>query len=290
MGNADLYVDWNIWDGLKLNLTGAAHFGGGFDDQYTESSNLRRTPESDSYYKYLDYSEEYTFTSTLSYGKTFAGKHDFYVMAGFEAKNASYSYLSATATDFPIDNPQSFALSTVDDRTASGTLSYDRFLSLFARLTYSYDNRYLFSANFRRDGSPKFGPTLSLYYPPFCIGPDGNRLAMSYGNQYMHDRNLPRFGYTDPAPLSDGVLRKNELDDTTIYYLSEEYMASQQLYRTSLGTPDYDYENFPDPRLFVCALQPFVDSSHVCRDPRGRGPGTGGSRICQQGTPQGLRL
>lgn len=153
VGNADLYVDWNIWDGLKLNLTGAAHFGGGFDDQYTESSNFRRTPESDSYYKYLGYSEEYTFTSTLS-----------------------------------------------------------------------------------------------------------------YGNQYMHDRNLPRFGYTDPAPLSDGVLRKTELEDTTIYYLSEEYMASQQLYRTSLGTPDYDYENFPDPRLFVCALQPFVDSVQMTID------------------------
>ncbi len=86
VGNADLFVDWNIWDGFKLSLTGAAHLGGGYDDQYTESSNLRRTPESDSYYKYQDYSEEYTFTSTLSYGKKFAGKHDFYAMVGFEAK------------------------------------------------------------------------------------------------------------------------------------------------------------------------------------------------------------
>lgn len=170
-GNADLFLDWTIWDGLKLNITGAAHLGGGFDDQYSEASNLRRTPESDSYYKYLDYSEEYTFTSTLSYGKKFAGKHDFYVMAGFEAKNANYSYLSATATDFPVDNPQSFALSTVDDRTASGTISYDRFLSFFARLTYNYDNRYLFSANFRRDGSPKFGPTHRWgNFPSFSAG------------------------------------------------------------------------------------------------------------------------
>ena len=94
-GNADLYVDWNIWDGLTLNLTGSAHLGGGFDDNYSEASNLRRTPESDSNSKYLDYAEEYTFTSTLSYGKKFAGKHDFHVMAGFEAKNASYSYLAS---------------------------------------------------------------------------------------------------------------------------------------------------------------------------------------------------
>lgn len=158
MANADLYVDWNIYDGLKLNVTGAAHLGGGYDDQYTEASNLRRTPMSDSYYKYINYSEEYTLTTTLSYGKVFADKHDFNIMAGYEVKNANYAFVSGTATEFPISNPQSFALSTVDDKQASGTLSYDRFMSFFSRLTYSYDNRYLLTVNYRRDGSPKFGP------------------------------------------------------------------------------------------------------------------------------------
>lgn len=138
MGNANLYIDWNIWDGLKLNITGAAHLGGGFDDNYSEANNFGRTPISDSYSKYLDYSEEYTLTSTLSYAKKFAQKHDFNIMAGYEVKNANYAYVSAGATDFAVNNPQSFALSTVDDRTASGTLSYDRFMSFFARLTYSF--------------------------------------------------------------------------------------------------------------------------------------------------------
>lgn len=63
MGNADLYIDWNLWDGLRLNVTGSAHLGGGYDDQYSEANNFGRTPISDSYTKYLDYSEEYTFTS-----------------------------------------------------------------------------------------------------------------------------------------------------------------------------------------------------------------------------------
>ena len=169
--NADLYIDWNIWDGLKLNITGAAHLGGGFDDNYSEANNFGRTPISDSYSKYLDYSEEYTLTSTLSYAKKFAQKHDFSIMAGYEVKNANYAYVSAGATDFAVNNPQSFALSTVDDRTASGTLSYDRFMSFFARLTYSYDNRILFSANFRRDGSPKFGPNHRWgNFPSFSAG------------------------------------------------------------------------------------------------------------------------
>ena len=88
---------------------------------------------------------------------------------------------------------------------------------------------------------------------------------MSYGNQYMHDRNLPRFGYTDPAPLSDEVLVSPEQEDGE-YSLSETYLARQEEYREKLGTPEYDYENWPDPRLFVCSLEPFIDSVQMTID------------------------
>lgn len=115
-------------------------------------------------------------------------------------------------------------------------------------------------------GTPNAGSTLSLYYPPFCIGPDGSRTAMSYGNQYMHDRNLPRFGYNDPAPLSSQVLQVSGSGDDAVYSLSEDYMARQQEYRDRLGTASYDYEAYPDPRLFVCALQPFVDEVQMTFD------------------------
>lgn len=114
-------------------------------------------------------------------------------------------------------------------------------------------------------GSPNTGSTLSMYYPPFCINPAGERIAMSYGNQYMHDRNLPRFGYTDPAPLSDEVLVSPEQEDGE-YSLSETYLARQEEYREKLGTPEYDYENWPDPRLFVCSLEPFIDSVQMTID------------------------
>lgn len=157
LGNADLYVNWKIVKGLELNVTGAARLGGGYDDNYVEANKLGRSPSKDSYTKSLAYNEEYTFTSTLSYGGLF-GKHDFRIMVGYEAKNAQYSNLSATANDFPIDNPLSFNLSTNKNKTASGTLSTDRFMSIFGRLNYSFDNRYLLTVNFRRDGSPKFSP------------------------------------------------------------------------------------------------------------------------------------
>ncbi len=158
MTNADLYFDWEIVKGLKLNVTGAAQLGGGYDDYYAEANDLGRSPSKDSYNKGLNYAEQYTFTSTLTYGRVFGKKHNFKIMVGYEAKSAQYADLSATATDFPVDNPLSFALSTNANKTASGALSEDRFLSQFSRLNYSFDNRYLLTVNVRRDGSPKFGP------------------------------------------------------------------------------------------------------------------------------------
>lgn len=112
-------------------------------------------------------------------------------------------------------------------------------------------------------GPANTGSTLSLYFPPFCIAPDSTRTAMSYGNQYMHDSNLARFGYHDPAPLSSDVLRSRKRPDgSTEYYLDEDYMALQQSHRDNLGRE----ADGPDPRLFVCALQPFVDEVQMTID------------------------
>lgn len=88
--------------------------------------------------------------------------------------------------------------------------------------------------------------------------PDSTRTAMSYGNQYMHDRNLPRFGYTDAAPLAEGhVLSETKPDGSLRYSLSKEYTDQQLAHRKKLGKWE---PGEPDPRLFVCSLQPFVDS------------------------------
>ena len=160
------------------------------------------------------------------------------------------------------------------DNSGKSLVGYDDYRMMFNGYDeYEYNSESFYEVGNTADptggnayGSPNTGSTLSLYYPPFCIGPDGSRTAMSYGNQYMHDRNLLRFGYTDPAPLSDGVLQVSGNGDNAGYSLSEEYMARQQEYRDKLATPEYDYENFPDPRLFVCALQPFVDEVQMTFD------------------------
>lgn len=158
MVDADLYANWSIIDGLNLLVTGSGGFSGNFSDEFEEENLLGKTSYPDKYNKGLNYNESYTFTATLNYAKIFAEKHDVKAMIGYEAKSSNGASLSATATSFPVNNPLSFALSSNDKKTASGSLSEGRFLSQFARVNYAFDNRYLLTMNIRRDGSPKFGP------------------------------------------------------------------------------------------------------------------------------------
>ncbi len=154
----NLYADWEIIDGLNLRVTGSGGFASGYDDEFNEKNELTRTPVSETYTKSSNYSESYVLTSVLTYAKVFAKVHDFKVMAGYEIKKSNTSSLEATATSFPVRVSESFALSTNPNRIASGALRYGRYLSQFGRLNYAFKNRYLLTANIRRDGSPKFGP------------------------------------------------------------------------------------------------------------------------------------
>ena len=153
-----LYADWKITNDLVFRATAGGGFSANSYDSYTEKNNLARTSFPESYSKSSDYNESYTLTTLLTYSKTFAKKHDLKVMAGYEVRSSFGAGLNATATSFPVEIAESFSLSTNPNKVAGGSLSYGRFLSQFGRLNYAYSNKYLLTANIRRDGSTKFSP------------------------------------------------------------------------------------------------------------------------------------
>ncbi len=99
-------------------------------------------------------------------------------------------------------------------------------------------------------GSDMTGTATSILYSPFFIAADGARSAMSYSNLYMHDRNIARFGYNDPTPLT----QMEQVDGK--WKLKDAYVAQQLERRAKAG----QQEDGPDPRIWVSALQPFFDT------------------------------
>jgi len=94
-------------------------------------------------------------TSLLKYNKTF-GKHEIKLLAGYSEEEFTYDWESGYRKNF-VNNTQR-VLSLGDAATQTNDAgSYDLGLrSYFGRINYVFDDKYLFEANIRRDGSSRF--------------------------------------------------------------------------------------------------------------------------------------
>ena len=92
----------------------------------------------------------------VTYANTF-GKHSLTAMAGQEAWESRWSYLSGSNTDLPSDDIHNLRLATGTPKLSSGFGS-SAMASFFTRETYNFDDRYLATYTYRYDGSSNFGP------------------------------------------------------------------------------------------------------------------------------------
>ena len=92
--------------------------------------------------------------NTLNYDKVF-GKHSVQALAGYTYQSNNYNYTSTARTDLPDGIDQIDAGAGI--ATNSGNRLENNLISLLGRVIYSYDDRYLLTASFRRDGSSRFG-------------------------------------------------------------------------------------------------------------------------------------
>jgi TonB-linked SusC/RagA family outer membrane protein len=106
-----------------------------------------------------------------TYGVTLADRHDIKVMLGASAETMKSMSSNAGRYDFPSNDFTEIDMGAATTATASGNSTYAALASLFGRLNYSFDDKYLFEANFRYDGSSKFmrGRRWGLY-PSFSAG------------------------------------------------------------------------------------------------------------------------
>lgn len=97
--------------------------------------------------------------NVLSYNKTF-GKHNVGAMVG--TSMSSYHYSNLDATDYNllvVDIDKGYidtATAPEEQSRVSGGASDHRIASVFGRINYNYDEKYLFEAVVRRDGSSNF--------------------------------------------------------------------------------------------------------------------------------------
>ncbi len=169
--NASTYLQYQIFDGLNIKTV----LGGDIRDtqnyyyQGTLADSRERSSQSD-----LDITDLKVSTvlseTTLNYAKVF-GKHDISAVAGMEFQNTYLRGFSSVGTNVPIGLPINYNQFDPADVVTSERDDTRTRRSVFGRINYAYDNRYLFSASLRRDGDSRFGANNRFEtFPALSVG------------------------------------------------------------------------------------------------------------------------
>ena len=144
-------------------------------------------------------STTWTFTNTLTYGRTFAARHNLNLLLGQEANSSTGRFMSGGISgllnDALADRYIDESLGQASTKTVSSSGYFDRLLSFFGKADYNYAERYYASVTVRRDGSSKFAEGHRWgTFPAFNVGWRLSRESFFPQDGFFSNVML-RFGY-----------------------------------------------------------------------------------------------
>jgi TonB-linked SusC/RagA family outer membrane protein len=170
--------DLEIFKGLhaKANIAIDANYGDKREFFIKVLDQIRTTPinslvaENDKNYSIV---QEYF----LSYERQL-GKHSVGLVGGYSQQTFDDVFSKTRIAEFPSEHPSQRYTNpdkVNNDKLVPGTVnvsrSYDGLQSVFGRANYDFNNKYLATFTFRRDGSSKFGPNNKwANFPAFSVG------------------------------------------------------------------------------------------------------------------------
>lgn len=175
----------------------------------------------------------------LTFDRTF-GEHKISALAGYTYQDSRFRHIQAYGEGLPQGLEEIDAATT--NRSNEGNSWRSVLTSILGRVFYSYQNKYLFTATIRRDGSSKFGKNNRYgYFPSFSLG--WNVAEEKFmGNVHWLDQLKLRGGY--------GVLGNQEIDNyqysstitTGINYPDGNGGLLQGAFPKNFANPDIKWE------------------------------------------------
>jgi TonB-linked SusC/RagA family outer membrane protein len=149
----NIYGDYDIWKGLSLRSTLNIDYSGTRDERFTPSTiqGGAARPATASYGDVFTWVNE----NTLNYTRSF-GKHSVTGLLGYSVQESKIFNLSASGNQGATDNITTLNAAATPTGASSSKSSWS-LVSYYARLNYSFNDKYLLAATLRRDGSSRFG-------------------------------------------------------------------------------------------------------------------------------------
>lgn len=175
----------------------------------------------------------------LTFDRTF-GEHKISALAGYTYQDSRFRHIQAYGEGLPQGLEEIDAATT--NRSNEGNSWRSVLTSILGRVFYSYQNKYLFTATIRRDGSSKFGKNNRYgYFPSFSLGWNVAEEKFMENVHWLDQLKL-RGGY--------GVLGNQEIDNyqysstitTGINYPDGNGGLLQGAFPKNFANPDIKWE------------------------------------------------
>ena len=175
----------------------------------------------------------------LTFDRTF-GEHKISALAGYTYQDSRFRHIQAYGEGLPQGLEEIDAATT--NRSNEGNSWRSVLTSILGRVFYSYQNKYLFTATIRRDGSSKFGKNNRYgYFPSFSLGWNVAEEKFMEDVHWLDQLKL-RGGY--------GVLGNQEIDNyqysstitTGINYPDGNGSLLQGAFPKNFANPDIKWE------------------------------------------------
>ena len=156
LGNA--YIELGLWKTLRYRGTVGGDLSYFRQNQFQTSAiplNQLLPPNANNASAYSSQTINWVTNHTLNYTLDIGTLHHADALVGLEAQRNDFQEDRVTANTFPND-----VVRTLNAGVITGGSSFQDQWSLasyFARIAYSFKDRYLFNASVRRDGSSRFG-------------------------------------------------------------------------------------------------------------------------------------
>ena len=155
-----VYGEYKILDNLKFRSSYGVDYNILEEDQYNNPLHGDGAASNGRDFAYYTRYFNWVWTNTLDYQQniTKGGDLSFNAQIGYESQKSSGYQTSVQSQQFPPTLSLTYAASGATPVTASSTITEYSFASQFATANFNYQNRFVVSGSFRRDGSSKFSP------------------------------------------------------------------------------------------------------------------------------------
>lgn len=233
-----VFADANIIDGLSFRSSFTTDYTNLVDDQFFSALTTDASALGGKALKGIYNSITWLNENTFTYQPELKGKSNVTALAGFTMQGTRSTQTSMVGIGFPagsgLQNISSAA--TIQGRPLDYYPAYWGIASFIGRVNYGYDDRYLFSASARYDGSSRFDPNGRWgLFPAFSAGWVISKEKFFGESKWLTNLKLRvSYGLTGDQEIADFEYRSN--------WIGGSYDGYSGLRPRNLGNPDLTWQ------------------------------------------------